>query len=89
MKGRQTLWKILIPVSLGTSLLFGLYQYRYAQTPAGTLSPNHFADQTREAYQAAAEVPKILAEITCPCGCKAEFDHESLLVCFKTAHAAT
>ena len=50
-----------------------------------TLDPNLFEGKAKEAYQVAKEIPEILAQVPCFCGCKA-VGHENLLDCFVDEH---
>ena len=52
-----------------------------------TLDPKIFRGKTRQAYQIAREIPKVLAQIPCFCECEA-FGHENLLDCFIDQHGA-
>jgi hypothetical protein len=54
-----------------------------------TLSPTKFEGKTREAYQAAADVPEVLEQLPCFCGCMENNGHDNNLFCFRDAHAAT
>lgn len=52
------------------------------------LSPDSFADErTRAAYQVAKDIPEVLEEMPCFCGCKS-IGHKSNLFCFKDNHGA-
>lgn len=48
-----------------------------------------FQGRVREAYSAAAEIPDVLAGVTCYCGCDKSLGHRSLLDCFVDKHGAT
>ncbi len=48
-----------------------------------------FQGRVREAYQAAADMPQILAGLTCYCGCDKSQGHRHLLDCFVDTHGAT
>jgi hypothetical protein len=50
-----------------------------------TLDPNLIKGEDREGYQIAKEIPKILAQLPCFCGCEA-VGHENLLDCFVDEH---
>jgi hypothetical protein len=53
-----------------------------------TLSPSQFSDpQTARAYEAAKEVPKVLAQQPCYCWCS-RGGHRGLLDCYVGDHAA-
>lgn len=51
-----------------------------------TLDPNLIKGEDREGYQIAQEIPEILVQIPCFCGCEA-VGHENLLDCFVDKHA--
>jgi hypothetical protein len=51
-----------------------------------TLDPAQFSGKTRIAYQAAKEVPEVLALLPCYCGCMTGSGHRSNLDCFHDAH---
>ena len=53
-----------------------------------TLAPEMFTGRTREAYQAAKDVPEVLEQLPCYCGCRHTFDHKNNLFCFKDQHAS-
>ena len=56
---------------------------------SGTLSPDLFADPVaRDAYQAAKDVPEVLEQLPCYCGCMQHFGHKNNLFCFKDAHGS-
>ena len=59
------------------------------QAPAvksATLSPDLFTGRAREAYQAARDVPEVLKEVQCYCGCQRTAGHRSNLDCFTDEH---
>jgi hypothetical protein len=51
-----------------------------------TLDPAQFSGRAREAYQAAKEVPEVLAQLPCYCGCMSNFGHKNNLDCFHDEH---
>jgi len=51
-----------------------------------TLDPAQFTGQARIAYEAAREVPEILAQLPCYCGCMTGFGHRNNLDCFHDTH---
>ena len=51
-----------------------------------TMDPALFSGRTREAYQAAKEVPEVLAQLPCYCGCMSGFGHRNNLDCFHDEH---
>lgn len=44
---------------------------------------------TRNAYQAAREIPQTLAQIPCYCHCDQSLGHKSLHSCFEDDHASS
>ena len=50
-----------------------------------TLDPNLIQGEDREGYLVAKEIPEILAQLPCFCGCEA-VGHENLLDCFVDKH---
>lgn len=56
---------------------------------ADVLSPSLFSDEkTRAAYQTAKDIPEVLEQIPCFCGCLSNFGHKNNLFCFKDQHGA-
>jgi hypothetical protein len=53
-----------------------------------TLAPAEFVGKTREAYQAAKEIPRTLAQLPCYCECDQAYGHKSLQTCFVDDHAS-
>ena len=53
-----------------------------------TLPPHMFTGIARQAYQVATEIPEVLNELNCHCGCKRSQGHANLLYCFTDGHAA-
>lgn len=51
-----------------------------------TLDPEQFSGQARAAYEAAREVPEVLAQLPCYCGCMSGFGHRNNLDCFHDTH---
>jgi hypothetical protein len=62
-------------------------QAKLAKPQVVTLSPARFQGKTREAYQAALDVPEILKEMPCYCGCMRNMGHKNNLDCFTDEHA--
>ncbi|MFQ6082061.1 MAG: CYCXC family (seleno)protein [Candidatus Aminicenantia bacterium] len=50
-----------------------------------TLLPERFSGQTAEAYRIAQEIPDVLKELSCYCGCE-RIGHKNLLFCFYDEH---
>ena len=60
-----------------------------ATLSAGVLSPTIFSDEkTRAAYQVAKDIPDILEQLPCFCGCMTSFGHKNNLFCFKDQHGS-
>jgi hypothetical protein len=53
-----------------------------------TLAPEKYPGKTREAYQAAKDIPQTLAQLPCYCHCDRGMGHKSLHSCFEDDHAA-
>ena len=55
-----------------------------------TMDPSYFAKdpKARAAYQVAKDMPEVLAELPCFCGCMTALGHESNLFCFKDEHGS-
>ena len=51
-----------------------------------TLSPGIFTGNKKLAYQAAKEIPQILAQLPCYCHCDRGHGHKSLHSCFESEH---
>ena len=51
-----------------------------------TLSPEIFTGNKKLAYQAAKEIPQILAQLPCYCHCDRGHGHKSLHSCFESEH---
>lgn len=47
-----------------------------------------FQGRVREAYKIAAEIPDVLASVSCYCGCSKSQGHRHLLDCFVDDHGA-
>ena len=58
-----------------------------AQLPT-PLPAEMFQGRVREAYKIAAEIPEVLASVTCYCGCDKSHGHRHLLDCFVDDHGA-
>jgi hypothetical protein len=59
-----------------------------AQPLPTTLEPGQFSDRSvAAAYEAAKEIPEVLAQQPCSCHCD-RMGHRSLLDCFRTEHAS-
>ena len=51
-----------------------------------TLSPELFAGNQKLAYQAAKDIPQVLAQLPCYCHCDRSQGHKSLHSCFESEH---
>jgi hypothetical protein len=51
-----------------------------------TMDPAQFTGRARTAYEAAKEVPEVLAQLPCYCGCMSGFGHKNNLDCFHDTH---
>lgn len=60
-----------------------------AAKAADVLSPTIFNDpKARAAYQVAKDIPDVLEQLPCFCGCMSSFGHKNNLFCFKDQHGA-
>jgi Protein of unknown function with PCYCGC motif len=56
---------------------------------AGVLSPALFTDaKARAAYQTAKDIPEVLEQLPCFCGCMMERGHKNNLFCFMDQHGS-
>jgi hypothetical protein len=74
--------------SKGTSLADKFDGNKGHATLISTLDPAQFTGKARAAYQAAKEIPEILVELPCFCGCmdSKELGHKNNLYCFADPH---
>jgi hypothetical protein len=54
-----------------------------------TLDPARFVGKAAVAHQVAREIPDVLDQLYCYCGCDKLAGHKSLLSCYTDGHAAT
>jgi hypothetical protein len=54
-----------------------------------TLAPSRFTGKVALAHQAAREIPDVLDQLHCYCGCDRTVGHVSLLSCYTDNHAVT
>ncbi len=60
-----------------------------ATKAADVLSPTIFSDaKARAAYQVAKDIPDVLEQLPCFCGCMTSFGHKNNLFCFKDQHGS-
>jgi hypothetical protein len=93
---RQGLWLgIALAGALGLIawVFFGGYGYQLTASGAKlvhTMDPNYFSKdpKARAAYQVAKDMPEVLAELPCFCGCMTAMGHESNLFCFRDEHGS-
>lgn len=52
-----------------------------------TLSPALFSGKTARAYQVAKEVPELIEQMSCYCGCNKSHNHQNNLDCYVDRHA--
>jgi len=74
--------------SQGTSIAEKFDGNKGHATLISTLDPAQFTGKARAAYQAAKEIPEILVELPCFCGCmdSKELGHKNNLYCFADSH---
>jgi hypothetical protein len=54
-----------------------------------TLDPARFTGKAALAHRAAREIPDVLDQVHCYCGCDRDARHVSLLSCYVDGHAVT
>jgi uncharacterized protein with PCYCGC motif len=54
-----------------------------------TLDPARFTGKPAQAFRVAREIPDVIDQIHCYCGCDREAGHVSLLSCYVDGHAVT
>jgi len=54
-----------------------------------TLDPAQFVGRAAAAHRVAREIPDVLDQLYCYCGCDKHQGHKSLLSCYTDGHAAT
>ena len=54
-----------------------------------TLDPAKFVGKAAAAHRVAREIPEVLDQLYCYCGCDKHEGHKSLLSCYTDGHAAT
>jgi hypothetical protein len=58
-------------------------------TSTQTMSPEYFQDpKARAAYQVAKDIPEVLQELPCFCGCMVAHGHKNNLFCFRDEHGS-
>ena len=77
------------PMTTETSQIPAHYEVPPAPTELRPVFPAaQFAGKTREAYDAAKQIPVLLAQLPCYCHCDRGMGHKSLHSCFEDDHAA-
>ncbi len=82
-------WARLTPQESDDATAFKVLKAKVIDPKTGlpkTLDPNLIRGEDRKGYQVAKEIPEILAQLPCFCGCEA-VGHENLLDCFVDKHA--
>lgn len=54
-----------------------------------TLDPAQFVGKAAAAHRVAREIPDVLDQLYCYCGCDKQQGHKTLLSCYTDGHAAT
>jgi hypothetical protein len=54
-----------------------------------TLDPVKFSGKARDAYQVAKDIPQVLNQLPCFCGCMNDAGHKNNLHCFTDNHGVT
>lgn len=90
---------VIVLVALAGSVLLRDTRPRGGQAPvvrpsgrsdaSHVLDPARFRDQRQQhAYAAAQQIPAVLNQLYCWCGCKENLGHRALLECFESEHGA-
>ena len=82
---------IIVWVSLRTTIEPAEPIEQLAENPkaADVLSPALFTDpKARAAYQVAKDIPEVLEQLPCFCGCMMNMGHKNNLFCFKDQHGS-
>jgi len=88
----------LISIGVGASLILGFVFFLPRSEPWGlpaiprnprpvTLSPDLFTGKVREVYRIAREVPELLEQMPCYCGCYVSDQHRNNLDCYTDRHS--
>jgi Protein of unknown function with PCYCGC motif len=101
----KKIWLMTIPLVVGLSALLQAEPNKKPSAPAKPntapaaaattatlptpLPADRFQGRVHEAYKAAAEMPDVMAGVTCYCGCNKSQGHRNLLDCFVDDHGAT
>ncbi|HZE72668.1 MAG TPA: CYCXC family (seleno)protein [Pyrinomonadaceae bacterium] len=77
------------PMNPETSRVPAHYEVAPASAELSAVLPAaQFTGKTREAYEAAKQIPVMLAQMPCYCHCDRGMGHKSLHSCFEDDHAA-
>ena len=95
-KDKGTLWLVLGAVgvlALIAWVFIGGAGKKFTASGArlvATMSPSYFSrdPKARAAYQVARDIPEVLAELPCFCGCMTAHGHENNLFCFRDEHGS-
>ena len=93
---KQTIWLVLGAAGmLGVAAWIFLCGGGEQLTASGaklvhTMDPSYFSKdpKAQAAYQVAKDMPEVLAELPCFCGCMTALGHESNLFCFRDEHGS-
>ena len=93
---KQTMWLLLGSASIVAFLAWVFMGGGGEQLTASgarlihTMDPSYFSKdpKAQAAYQVAKDMPEVLAELPCFCGCMTALGHESNLFCFKDEHGS-
>jgi len=93
---KQTVWLLLGSASILALLAWVFMGGGGEQLTASgarlihTMDPSYFSKdpKAQAAYQVAKDMPEVLAELPCFCGCMTALGHESNLFCFKDEHGS-
>src|SRR5262245_81525 len=87
LAGRPHSLRLEVTDAVSTSGTLGPALARRETRP--TLDPGRFVGKAARAHQVAREIPDVLDQLYCYCGCDKLVGHKSLLSCFTDGHGAT
>jgi len=98
--GKNNIWLIVGGAAVMTIIVWATLNYtRSGSEPAvagnsdkppitliATMDPQSFSGRARVAYQVAKDIPEILVQLPCFCGCRDGLGHKNNLYCFADNH---
>ena len=87
---KKTMSVLAVAIVFAGSAWFATGSLMAQQKRPETLSPALFKNdpKARAAYQIAKEIPQVLEQLPCFCGCDMHFGHKNNLYCFSDMHGS-